>query len=87
MCSNAGSAILTPVFKIGKNLETDEYQKKIVPCVVKLFSSNDRNARFKLLSQMENFVEHLSKQIVNDQVIVIIMRMIMVLMMIMLTMI
>ena len=65
---NAGSAILTPVFKIGKDLDTAEYQAKIVPCVVKLFSSNDRNARFKLLSQVENFVEHLSNKIVNDQV-------------------
>jgi len=65
---NAGSAILTPVFKIGKDLDTVEYQAKIVPCVVKLFSSNDRQARFKLLSQVENFVEHLSSKIVNDQV-------------------
>jgi len=65
---NAGSAILTPVFKIGKELDTVEYQAKIVPCVVKLFSSNDRQARFKLLSQVENFVEHLSSKIVNDQV-------------------
>lgn len=65
---NAGSAILGPVFKIGKNLETADYQKRIVPCIVKLFSSNDRNARFKLLSQVEYFVEHLSKDIVNNQV-------------------
>jgi len=64
----AGSAILAPVFKIGKELDTQEFQTKIVPCIVKLFSSNDRNARFKLLSQMENFVEHLSNKIVNDQV-------------------
>jgi len=65
---NAGSAILTPVFKIGKDLESIEFQAKIVPCIVKLFSSNDRNARFKLLSQVENFVEHLSNKIVNEQV-------------------
>ena len=64
----AGSAILTPVFKIGKDLDSSEFQAKIVPCIVKLFSSNDRNARFKLLSQIEHFVEHLSKNIVNDQV-------------------
>lgn len=64
----AGSAILGPVFKIGKDLDTQEFQAKIVPCIVKLFSSNDRNARFKLLNQIEHFVEHLSKGIVNDQV-------------------
>ncbi|XP_023343193.1 N-terminal kinase-like protein isoform X2 [Eurytemora carolleeae] len=66
--SNAGSAILGPVFKIGKSLNTQEYQERVVPCLVKLFSSNDRNARFKLLSQIETFVEHLNNKIVNDQV-------------------
>jgi len=65
---NAGSSILAPVFKIGKTLESKEYQERVVPCLVKLFSSNDRNARFKLLSQIEHFVEHLSNKIVNDQV-------------------
>lgn len=48
---NAGSAILTPVFKIGKDLDTTEYQAKIVPCVVKLFSSNDRQARYVSTNQ------------------------------------
>jgi len=66
--SNAGASILTPVFKIGKSLDTKEYQERVVPCLVKLFSSNDRNARFKLLSQIESFVEHLSNKICNDQV-------------------
>ena len=66
--SNAGSLILAPVFKIGKNLSTEEYQAKIIPCIVKLFSSPDRNARFKLLSQIESFVEHLSPKIVNNEV-------------------
>lgn len=42
---NAGASILGPVFKLGKNLEADEYVERIVPCVVKLFASNDRNAR------------------------------------------
>jgi len=66
--SNAGAQILPPVFKIGKLLSSEDYQEKIVPCLVKLFSSNDRNARYKLLCQLENFVEHLSSKIVNDQV-------------------
>jgi len=56
------------VFKIGKHLSTEEYQTKIVPCIVKLFSSSDRNARFKLLTQIEHFVEHLSSKIVNNEV-------------------
>ena len=66
--SNAGALILAPVFKIGKHLETEEYQAKIIPCIVKLFSSSDRNARFKLLTQIENFVEHLNNKVVNNDV-------------------
>lgn len=37
--NNIGSAILPPLFKIGGLLETDDYQKYIVPCIVKLISS------------------------------------------------
>ncbi|XP_033630889.1 N-terminal kinase-like protein [Asterias rubens] len=64
----AGSAVLTPLLKLGKLLEDDEYQKRIVPCVVKMFSSTDRATRVKLLQQMEYFVEHLQPPVVNDQI-------------------
>jgi hypothetical protein len=39
--------------QFGKLLDTDEYQNKIVPCVVKLFSSSDRATRVKLLQQVK----------------------------------
>lgn len=48
----AGSAVLVPLFRLGKLLDDQEYQKRIVPCVVKLFSSNDRATRLKLLQQV-----------------------------------
>ncbi|GFR57907.1 N-terminal kinase-like protein [Elysia marginata] len=65
---NAGSSVLAPLFKIGKHLESSEYQAKIVPCVVKLFSSPDRATRVKLLQQIEFFVEHLQPETVNSQI-------------------
>ncbi|XP_014787846.1 N-terminal kinase-like protein isoform X1 [Octopus bimaculoides] len=65
---NAGSAVLAPLFKVGKLLQSEEYQKKIVPCVIKLFSSPDRATRVKLLQQIEFFVEHLQTPTVNDQI-------------------
>ncbi|KAL1447618.1 hypothetical protein MTO96_028429 [Rhipicephalus appendiculatus] len=34
---DAGSAVLTPLFKIGKQLDAEEYKKRIVPCVVDQF--------------------------------------------------
>jgi len=65
---NAGSAILAPMFKLGSLLSEDEYQKKIVPCVIKLFSSPDRATRARLLQQLEFFAHHLQTNTVNDQI-------------------
>ncbi|KAL0270408.1 UNVERIFIED_CONTAM: hypothetical protein PYX00_007828 [Menopon gallinae] len=65
---DAGSAVLAPMFKLGKLLSEAEYQKKIVPCVVKLFTSNDRATRIRLLQQLENFINHLNSNVVNDQI-------------------
>ncbi|XP_027040753.1 N-terminal kinase-like protein isoform X3 [Pocillopora damicornis] len=65
---SAGSAVLGPLFKVGKLLDTDEYQQKIVPCVVKLFSSTDRATRIHLLQQLDNFVQHLKPSTVDEQI-------------------
>jgi len=65
---NAGSAILAPMFKLGSLLSEDEYQKRIVPCVIKLFSSPDRATRARLLQQLEFFADHLLPNTVNDQI-------------------
>ncbi|XP_069962249.1 N-terminal kinase-like protein isoform X1 [Bactrocera oleae] len=65
---DAGSAVLAPMFKLGKLLDEAEYQKRIVPCVVKLFASTDRVTRSRLLQQLELFIAHLQPQVVNDQI-------------------
>lgn len=54
--------------QLGKLLDEVDYQKKIVPCVVKLFSSNDRATRSRLLQQLEFFIGHLQASTVNDQI-------------------
>ena len=48
----AGSTVLAPLFRLGKLLDDAEYQRKVVPCVVRLFSSNDRATRLHLLQQV-----------------------------------
>lgn len=65
---DAGSAVLTPLFKIGTLLDAEEYQRKIVPCIVKLFSSKDRATRARLLQQVDQFVDHLEPAVVNREV-------------------
>ena len=49
-------------------LDEQDYQKQILPCVVKLFSSSDRATRLKLLQQIEHLVEHMDPKTVNDQI-------------------
>lgn len=65
---DAGSAVLAPMFKLGRLLEEAEYQKRIVPCVVKLFASTDRVTRSRLLQQLELFINHFQPQVVNEQI-------------------
>lgn len=65
---DAGSAVLAPMFKLGRLLDESEYQKRIVPCVVKLFASTDRVTRSRLLQQLDLFINHLLPQTVNDQI-------------------
>ncbi|XP_023292732.1 N-terminal kinase-like protein isoform X2 [Lucilia cuprina] len=65
---DAGSAVLAPMFKLGKLLDEAEYQKRIVPCVVKLFASTDRVTRSRLLQQLELFIAHLQPPVVNEQI-------------------
>lgn len=65
---DAGSAVLAPMFKLGRLLDELEYQKRIVPCVVKLFASTDRVTRSRLLQQLDLFINHFQPQVVNDQI-------------------
>ncbi|XP_077183697.1 N-terminal kinase-like protein isoform X3 [Paroedura picta] len=65
---NAGAVILTPLFKVGKFLNAQEYQQKIIPVIVKMFSSPDRAMRIRLLQQMEQFIQYLNEPTVNTQI-------------------
>lgn len=56
------------VLQLGNLLDEAEYQKRIVPCVVKLFTSTDRITRARLLNTLVHFVGHLQPQVVNEQI-------------------
>ena len=49
-------------------LNEEEYQEKMVPCIIKLFSSNDRETRAKMLQELHQFVPYLSSSVVNDHI-------------------
>ncbi|XP_034454191.1 N-terminal kinase-like protein [Hippoglossus hippoglossus] len=65
---SAGAVVLTPLFKVGKFLSAEEYQQKIIPVIVKMFSSTDRAMRIRLLQQMEQFIQYLNEAAVNSQI-------------------
>lgn len=65
---DAGSHVLTPLFRLGHLLDENEYQQRIVPCLCKLFSSPDRVTRVKLLERIDEFAPHLTPQIVNERI-------------------
>ncbi|XP_015518741.1 N-terminal kinase-like protein [Neodiprion pinetum] len=65
---DAGSAVLPPLLQLGRKLPDPEYQRRVVPCVVKLFASNDRATRLRLLQHLERFVNHLQPSTVNEAI-------------------
>ncbi|ETN68432.1 HEAT repeat protein, partial [Necator americanus] len=65
---DAGPNILIPLFKLGRLLDENEYQRRVVPCLVKLFGSPDRTTRVKLLERIDEFAPHLSSQVVNEKI-------------------
>lgn len=58
--------LLESMFKIGKTLAAERYEKEIVPVIVKLFTFKDRVTRSKLLQNVEYYIEHLKPKTVNE---------------------
>jgi len=56
------------LLQLGSQLPDVEYQRRVVPCVVKLFASNDRATRLRLLQQLDRFVDHLQSATVNEAI-------------------
>ncbi|KAG6474534.1 hypothetical protein ZIOFF_068471 [Zingiber officinale] len=65
---SAAAPALTALLKMGSWLSAEEFNMKVLPTIVKLFSSNDRAIRVALLQHVDQFGESLSSQIVDEQV-------------------
>ena len=63
-----GSIILPSLMKIGENLESLEYEAQVVPVVVKLFSSPDRQTRISLLTKIDCYIEHVKSSTINNDI-------------------
>ena len=54
--------------KIGQKLSDEEWDSRITPVIVRLFSNPDRAIRVCLLDNLVNMIDHLSQKIVNDKI-------------------
>lgn len=64
----AGTKAFLPILKIGSKLTQDEFDSKITPVLVKLFTSNDRMMRVALCEHLGRLMERLSEKTVNEQI-------------------
>ncbi|KAI4302035.1 hypothetical protein L6164_035255 [Bauhinia variegata] len=65
---SAAAPALTALLKIGSWLSAEEFNVKVLPTIVKLFTSNDRAIRVSLLQHIDQYGESLSAQVVDEQV-------------------
>uniref|UniRef100_A0A069DWW8 N-terminal kinase-like protein n=1 Tax=Panstrongylus megistus TaxID=65343 RepID=A0A069DWW8_9HEMI len=63
---NEGSYLVPPFLKISESMEETQYQKTVVPFIVKLFMSNDRATRSNLLQNLEQYIDKLPTSVIND---------------------
>lgn len=56
------------VMKLSNKLSEDEYQSRVTPVVVRLFTSTDRALRVCLLDNLPHMIDHLPQKVVNDKI-------------------
>lgn len=52
---------LAAMLQIGKTLDNEAFQKRVIPAVSKLFSSTDRSMRRSLLENIEVYGQHMDQ--------------------------
>ncbi|KAM6995889.1 N-terminal kinase-like protein [Passerculus sandwichensis] len=65
---SADASALPPLLQVAKVLEPPEYQERIVPVLVRLFSSPERGLRLRLLQLLEEYIEFLPEATVDSQI-------------------
>ena len=63
-----GPKVFDAVMKIAKKLTEEDWESKLVPVIVRLFSNPDRAIRVCLLDNLSNMIDHLSQKMVSDRI-------------------
>lgn len=64
----APAAALTAVLQIGARMTPADFDKRLVPALVRLFASQDRALRKALLENVDTYLPHLSASVLEEQV-------------------
>ncbi|KAG9230473.1 kinase family protein-like protein [Amylocarpus encephaloides] len=63
-----GPKVFGVVMKISKKLTDEEFETKVTPAVIRLFTSPDRAIRVSLLGNLPIMIDRLPQKIVNDKI-------------------
>lgn len=63
-----GPKVFAVVVKISKKLTDDEFEAKVLPAVVRLFSSPDRAIRVCLLDNLPLMIDRIPHKVVNEKI-------------------
>ena len=63
-----GPSVFAAALKIGSKLPDDEYEAKLVPVIIRLFSSQDRAIRVCLLDDLPLMIHRLSQKDVSNKI-------------------
>lgn len=63
-----GPKVFSAVMKIGEKLTEDEYEQRLNPVLLRLFSNPDRQVRVCLLDNLPQMIDHFSSKLVSDKI-------------------
>lgn len=63
-----GAKVFAVVLQISSKLSEDDFEKQVLPVIVRLFASPDRALRVCLLDSLPTMIERLPKATVNDKI-------------------
>ena len=63
-----GPKVFASVMKIGRQLSEDDWESRLIPVIIRLFSNPDRAIRVCLLDNLPQMIDHLPYKTVNDRI-------------------
>jgi SCY1-like protein 1 len=66
--ADAGSKALKPILTIGSRLKQKDFDSLVMPAIVNLFQSSDRQIRLALCEKMHLYIENITDKMAKDTI-------------------